>query len=95
MICGPSGVGKSLFLHIYKKICQEKHGTDCCIETVNSLAALWTPASIYEVHIVRTADSHRLRGLHGFFSLCDGSRRYCTLTPARTGNASVKSALSA
>lgn len=35
MICGPSGVGKSLFLHIYKKICQEKHGPECRIETVN------------------------------------------------------------
>jgi len=31
MICGPSGVGKSLFLHIYKKLCQEKYGHDCRI----------------------------------------------------------------
>ncbi|MDM8539576.1 sigma 54-interacting transcriptional regulator [Desulfococcaceae bacterium HSG9] len=35
MICGPSGVGKSLFLHIYKKLCREKYGPDCRIETVN------------------------------------------------------------
>ncbi len=35
MICGPSGSGKSLFLHIYKKLCQEKHGPNCRIKTVN------------------------------------------------------------
>ncbi|MDM8542057.1 sigma 54-interacting transcriptional regulator [Desulfococcaceae bacterium HSG9] len=35
MICGPSGVGKSLFLHIYKKLVREKYGSDCRIETVN------------------------------------------------------------
>ncbi len=26
MIVGPSGVGKSLFLHIYRKLYEEKHG---------------------------------------------------------------------
>lgn len=35
MICGPSGVGKSLFLHIYKKLCREKEGQNCRIKTVN------------------------------------------------------------
>jgi len=35
MICGPSGVGKTLFLHIYKKLCREKRGDNCRIKTVN------------------------------------------------------------
>jgi len=35
MICGPSGAGKALFLHIYKKLCREKYGKTCLIKTVN------------------------------------------------------------
>jgi len=35
MICGHSGVGKSLFLHIFKKLYQESYGSKDKIETVN------------------------------------------------------------
>ena len=35
MICGPSGVGKSLFLHIFKQLYREKAGPGSFLETVN------------------------------------------------------------
>ena len=35
MICGPSGVGKSLFLHIFKKLLREKHRENSKIVTIN------------------------------------------------------------
>lgn len=35
LIYGPSGVGKSLFLQLYKQRMREKYGSDCRIETVN------------------------------------------------------------
>jgi len=35
IIFGPSGVGKSLFLHIYKKLCHKAKGEKCRIITAN------------------------------------------------------------
>ena len=35
MICGPSGVGKSLFLHIFKQLYREKAGPKPFLVTVN------------------------------------------------------------
>lgn len=38
IICGPSGVGKSLFVHIFKCIFQQKKKTEPKIQTINCAA---------------------------------------------------------
>jgi len=35
MICGPSGVGKSVFIHLFRKQYQQEHGPDSKVITVN------------------------------------------------------------
>jgi len=35
LICGPSGVGKSMFLHIFQQLYRAEHGQKCPIATVN------------------------------------------------------------